>query len=187
MFDFLYEPWPWYIAGPLIGLTVPGLLIMGGKKFGLSSNFRHVCAACFPGDIDFFKYDWKTSGTWNLIFLVGIIIGGFLAGYVWENPNPVDISQETVADLQALGVTSFQGLVPADLFSWANLGSIEGLSVLAIGGFLVGFGTRYAGGCTSGHAITGISDLQVASVVATIAFFIGGLLMTHLLLPFIIS
>lgn len=185
--DFLIEPWPWYIAGPLIGLTVPGLLILGGKKFGISSNFRHVCAACFPGDVDFFHYDWKREGTWNLVFLLGIIVGGFLAGYVWANPEPVAISTQTVADLQALGITSFEGLVPADLFSWANLGTFEGIMVLAVGGFLVGFGTRYGGGCTSGHAITGISDLQVASIIATVAFFAGGLIMTHFILPIIIS
>lgn len=185
--DFLIEPWPWYIAGPLIGLTVPGLLIFGGKKFGISSNFRHVCAACFPGDVDFFKYDWKKEGSWNLIFLVGIVIGGLLAGYVWANPEPVAISAQTVTDLQNLGITSFEGLVPQDLFNWVNLGTIEGLMVLAVGGFLVGFGTRYGGGCTSGHAITGISDLQIASVIATISFFVGGLIMTHFILPFIIS
>lgn len=185
--DFLIEPWPWYIAGPLIGLTVPGLLIIGGKKFGISSNFRHTCAACFPGDIDFFHYDWKSEGTWNLIFLLGIVIGGFLAGYVWENPEPVAISSKTVSDLQALGITSFEGLVPADLFSWSNLGTFEGIMILAVGGLFVGFGTRYAGGCTSGHAITGISDLQIASVIATISFFAGGLIMTHFILPYIIS
>jgi len=185
--DILFQPIPWYIAGPLIGLTVPGLLILGGKKFGISSNFRHVCAACFPGDVDFFHYNWKEEGTWNLIFLFGIVLGGFLAGYVWANPDPVAISTETVSDLQALGITSFEGLVPAELFSWANLGTFEGVMILVIGGFLVGFGTRYGGGCTSGHAIMGISDLQVASIIATISFFIGGLIMTHFLLPFIIS
>lgn len=105
MLDFLIEPWPWYIAGPLIGLMVPGLLILGGKKFGISSNFRHICAACFPGDVDFFHYDWKKEGLWNMIFLGGIILGGFLAGYVWANPEPVAISTQTVTDLQALGIT----------------------------------------------------------------------------------
>ena len=185
--NFLIEPWPWYIAGPLIGLTVPGLLILGGKKFGISSNFRHVCAACFPGDIDFFHYDWKKTGTWNILFLVGIIVGGFLAGYVWSNPEPINISSQTIAELQKMGITSFEGLVPVDLFSWTNLGTVEGILVLAVGGFLVGFGTRYGGGCTSGHAITGISDLQVASVIATISFFVGGLIMTHFILPYLIS
>lgn len=185
--DFLTQPWPWYIAGPLIGLTVPGLLIMGGKKFGISSSFRHTCAACFPGDIDFFHYDWKKEGGWNLIFLLGIIIGAYLAGNVWENPYPVAISAETVADLKNLGISSFEGLVPKDLFNWANLGTFEGITLLAFGGFLVGFGTRYGGGCTSGHAIMGLSDLQLASLVATASFFIGGILVTHFILPYIIS
>ena len=59
--------------------------------------------------------------------------------------------------------------------------------VLAVGGFLVGFGTRYAGGCTSGHAISGLSNLQLPSLVAVIGFFIGGLVMTHLIFPYLYS
>lgn len=184
--DILFEPMPWYIAGPIIGLTVPVLLFLGGKMFGVSSNFRHICALCNFGNVEFFKYDWKEDGAWNITFLTGSVIGGFLAGYVFANPEPIELASTTVADLQTMGINDFNGLVPDDFFSWSSLGSPVGLTVLAIGGFLVGFGTRYAGGCTSGHAITGLSDLQLASLIAVIGFFIGGLLMTHFIYPLIL-
>jgi uncharacterized protein len=186
MLDFLYQPWPWYIAGPIIGLTVPLLLLAGGKIFGISSNLRHMCAACNFGNVDFFNYDWKKAGAWNLTLLAGVILGGFLGGYLFENPEPVQLASATIADLQALGIQDFNGLVPDDFFTWSSLGTGAGLIVLVLGGFLVGFGARYAGGCTSGHAISGLSDLQLASLIAVIGFFIGGLLMTHLILPIIL-
>lgn len=187
MFDFLYEPWPWYIAGPVIGFTVPFLLLSGGKMFGLSSSFRHVCAACNFGNVKFFNYDWKTTGGWNLMVLAGIVLGGFLGGHVFANPEPINLAASTITDLQSLGIQNFDGLVPGDLFSWEMLGSPAGLAVLVLGGFLVGFGARYAGGCTSGHAISGLADLQIASLLAVIGFFIGGLIMTWLLYPIILS
>jgi len=183
--DFLTQPFPWYIGGPLIGLTIPLLLIFVGQSLGISSSFRHVCAACNVGDISFFKYDWKTTGAWNLAFVLGITIGGFLAGNVWLNPEPIDISASTITALQDLGFSDFSGFVPDELFSWSSLSSPTNLAILIIGGFLVGFGTRYAGGCTSGHAISGLSDLQFASLIAVVGFFIGGLLMTHVLYPII--
>lgn len=186
MYDLLTQPWPWYVAGPVIGLTVPLLLIAGGKAFGLSSNLRHICAACNISRIEFFNYDWKSSGGWNLTFLLGTILGGFIGGHLFANPEPVAISAATVADLQELGIRNFEGLVPAELVHWGALGSGAGLAVLVAGGFLVGFGARYAGGCTSGHAISGLSNLQLASLLAVVGFFIGGLLMTWLLLPIIL-
>lgn len=185
MFDLLTQPWPWYVAGPIIGLMVPLLFFIGNKSFGISSNFRHICAACDPVGIEFFKYDWRT-GLWNLVLVLGVAIGGFLGGYVFVNPDPVAISDATTSSLMALGISDFSGFVPAELFNWEVLGSSTGIIVLVIGGFLVGFGTRYAGGCTSGHAISGLSNLQLASLIAVIGFFIGGLLMTYVLLPIIL-
>lgn len=184
--DILTQPMPWYIAGPIIGLTVPILLILGGKMFGVSANLRHACAACNFGNVEFFNYDWKEAGWWNLTFLVGSILGGFLGGYVFANPEPIDLAASTITDLQALGINDFSGLVPADLISWEALGTPTGLIVMVLGGFLVGFGARYAGGCTSGHAISGLSDLQLASLMAVVGFFIGGLLMTYLIYPIIL-
>lgn len=186
MTELLTEPWPWYIGGPLIGLVVPLLLYVGNKSFGVSSSFKHLCAACLPGNVSFFKYDWKQVGGWNLKFIAGTVIGAFLAGYVFQNPEPVQISSKTVAALQRLGVENFNGLVPADLFNWHNLFTAEGIILMIAGGFLVGFGTRYAGGCTSGHAITGMANLQPASLIAVIGFFIGGLISTYFLLPLIL-
>lgn len=154
--------------------------------FGVSANLRHACAACNFGNVEFFNYDWKKAGYWNLTFLVGSVIGGFLGGYVFMNPEPIDLAASTITDLQALGINDFSGLVPEGLISWEALGSPTGLIVLVIGGFLVGFGARYAGGCTSGHAISGLSDLQLASLIAVIGFFIGGLLMTYFIYPIIL-
>nr|WP_087937628.1 YeeE/YedE thiosulfate transporter family protein [Algoriphagus faecimaris] len=181
MMEWITQPWPWYVAGPLIGLTVPALLILGNKTFGISSSLRHVCAACVPSGIPFFTYNWKKE-IWNLLFVVGILIGGFVATTFLANPNEIIIAESTIADLTALGVTDYGNLLPADIFSWEHLFTAKGLLFFVIGGFLVGFGTRYAGGCTSGHAIMGISSLQWQSVVATIFFMIGGFLMTHVLL-----
>lgn len=183
MINFLSQPWPWYVAGALIGLTVPTLLILGNKAFGISSSLRHICAACLPGNIDFFKYDWRRE-SWNLWFVGGIAVGGLVAGTLLKNPEPVVIAPQTVQALQELGVRDFTtGLLPGDIFNWGNLFTATGLLFFVIGGFLVGFGTRYAGGCTSGHAIMGLSNLQWPSLVATISFMVGGFAMTHFGLP----
>ncbi len=186
MLDLLSRPWPWYVAGPLIGLTVPLLLLLGNKLFGISSNFRHICAATLPGRAAFLRYDWKRAGGWNLAFAAGILIGGFIGGVLLASPEPVAISAQTQADLAALGIEPQAGLVPAELFSWSSLLSLKGIVALVVGGFLVGFGTAYAGGCTSGHAISGLADLQLPSLVAVIGFFIGGLITTYLILPLIL-
>jgi uncharacterized protein len=185
--ELLYRPWPWYVVGPLLGLTAPLLLLLGNKLFGVSRNFRHACAAVAPRSIAFFRYNWRQEGGWNLAFALGIIVGGFLAGWVFANPEPIAIAAQTRADLAALGIRDFHGLVPADLFSWEALPTLRGLVVIVIGGFLVGFGTAYAGGCTSGHGISGIADLQLPSLIALIGFFVGGIMTTFLLLPLILG
>lgn len=184
--EFLTQPWPWYVSGPLIGLMVPILLIFGNKSFGISSSLRHLCAACIPTKIKFFDYDWKKE-SWNLVFVAGVILGGCLAGYVFKNPDPVKISPETVADLASLGFTNFNGLAPVEIFSFESLLTVKGLLMIVVGGFLVGFGTRYANGCTSGHSIMGMANLNWPSLVATICFFIGGLVMTWFILPFLLT
>lgn len=185
MLEWLLRPWPWYVAGPIIGLMVPALLVAGNKQFGISSNLRHVCAALLPRNIAFFRYDWRKSGGWNLAFLAGIVLGGFIGGWLLAGPS-ITLASETRADLAALGVRSFAGLVPADVFNWASLFTLRTFVPVVAGGFLVGFGTAYAGGCTSGHAISGLANLQLPSLIATIAFFAGGLIATHLLLPLIL-
>lgn len=184
LFDIIRKPWPWYVAGPLIGLTVPTLLLIGNKSFGISSSLRHVCAACVPANIPFFKYDWKKE-IWNLVFVLGVFLGGITASNFLENPDSFQLSDKTIADLRALGITDFAGLMPTDLFSAEVLFSLKGLIFFVIGGFMVGFGTRWAGGCTSGHAIMGLSNLQVPSLIATCCFMVGGFAMTHLFMPYI--
>jgi uncharacterized protein len=186
MLDLLFGPWPWYVAGPIIGLFVPALLLVGNKLFGLSSNLRHACAAVAPGRADFFRYDWRRAGGWNLAFAAGILAGGFLAGTLLGAGESVAISEATRAELAALGVTDFSGLAPAELFSWEALLSWQGAALIVGGGFLVGFGAAWAGGCTSGHAIAGLADLQLPSLIAVGGFFVGGLVATHLLLPLIL-
>jgi len=184
--EWVQQPWPWYVAGPLIGLIVPVLLIIGNKSFGVSSSLRHICAACLPAKIPFFKYDWKKE-IWNLFFVAGIVIGGFVAFQFLNNQQPVAINGTLVNDLDKYGINNLKGLVPTELFNWASLFSIKGIILIVVGGFLVGFGTRYAGGCTSGHAIMGLSNLQFPSLVATISFMVGGFIVANLLIPVILK
>jgi uncharacterized membrane protein YedE/YeeE len=185
--ETLSQPWPWYVAGPLIGLTVTLLLLVGGKSFGVSSSLRHVCAATVPGKSSFLRYDWYRTGLWNLLFVAGMILGGVLAGAFLSTDQPVAISEATQADLAELGLASESGLLPSEIYSLAALGTPAGFLILVGGGFLVGFGARYAGGCTSGHAITGLANLQLPSLVAVLGFFAGGLIATHFLLPLILG
>lgn len=183
--ELLSQPWPWYIAGPLIGLMVPALLLLDNRTFGISSSYQHVCAAIVPGRSSYFAYDWKRTGKWNLGLALGTLLGGLLASLLLRNPEPIAISAATQADLAALGLQDFSGLVPREVFSWSRLGSLPGSLSMVGGGFLVGFGARYAGGCTSGHAIFGLADAQLPSLIAVFGFFAGGLLSTHVLLPLI--
>lgn len=179
------RPWPWYVAGPVIGLFVPALLIVGNALFGVSSSLRHTLAAVFPGRISYFRYDWKKNGLWNLLFVLGILVGGFLATH-YGGPQNVAISEATRTDLARLGIHDFSGLAPRELFQWRALLSLKGFVLIIVGGFLVGFGTAYAGGCTSGHAISGLADLQLPSLIAVIGFFAGGLIATHFILPLLL-
>ena len=179
---FLTHPWPWYVGGPLIGLMVPALLLLGNKSFGVSSNLRHLCAAYLPTKSAFFRYDWKTAGGWNLAFLLGTLLGGGVGGRVLA-VGTVAISERTRTALTALGLHDLSGLVPREALSWAALATPRGIVMIVVGGFLVGFGTAYAGGCTSGHAIAGLADLQKASLVAVLGFFAGGLIGTFVVLP----
>lgn len=185
MMNWITQPWPWYVSGPLIGLMVPATLLLGNKSFGISSSLRHICAACIPGRVSFFDYDWKKE-SWNLFFVIGVIAGGFIAASVFSSTQPLQINPHTVALLRQQGVKDFGTLLPRDIFSFSALLTLRGFIFIVIGGFLVGFGTRYAGGCTSGHSITGISALQWPSLVATCCFMAGGFAMTWFGLPFLL-
>lgn len=181
----IMNPWPWYVAGPLLA-GVLFMLLYFGKTFGFSSNLRTICAMGGAGKAaDFFNFDWKAQ-RWNLLFLVGTVAGAYIASHFLMTDHVIDLNPKTVSALSELGINAkVNSYVPSELFDPSQLGSFKVLAILIGGGFLIGFGTRWAGGCTSGHAITGLSNLQIPSLIATIGFFIGGLLMTHLLLPII--
>jgi uncharacterized protein len=186
MLEIIRQPWPWYIAGALIGLTVPALLLLGNKHFGISSSLRHICAACLPANISFFKYNWRRE-MWNLFFVSGVLLGGLVATQFLSNPDPIQVSAQTVKDLEALNVVVDNELMPASIFSFENVFTLKGLVFFVFGGFLVGFGTRYAGGCTSGHSIMGLSTLQWPSLVATCCFMAGGFATVHLIFPWLMK
>jgi uncharacterized membrane protein YedE/YeeE len=185
--DYILQPWPWYVSGPLITFIML-LLFYFGKTFGMSSNLRTLCSMGGAGKYaDFFRFDWKAQ-RWNLVVVVGAIIGGFIAVQFLSDGSTIDLSSNTISDLSAFGFTQIgESLLPPEIFSWDAVASFKGIAILVIAGFLVGFGTRYAGGCTSGHAISGLSNLQKPSLVAVIGFFIGGLIMTHFILPLIFT
>ena len=180
------EPWPWYVAGPLIGLVVPLLLLLAGRSFGVSSSLQHICAAWLPSWTNTLRYDWRRTGLWNLAFVAGILLGGVIAGRFLANPEPVAISDSTRSALAAMGIRDFSGLVPSDLIGWSSLLTLRGFTAMVVGGFLVGFGARWAGGCTSGHAITGLATLQAASFLAVAGFFAGGLFVAWVVLPWLL-
>lgn len=184
--EMIKQPWPWYVAGPIIGLMVPILLIFGNKTFGISSSLRHMCAACIPAKIPFFQYDWKKE-VWNLFFVLGVFLGGIISAYYLKTDANVLVNEKLVTELSQYGVTDYSSIIPNELFSWGSLQTARGFILMVIGGFLVGFGTRYAGGCTSGHSIMGLSNLQLPSLIATISFMAGGFLMANLILPYILS
>ncbi len=186
LIELIKAPWPWYTSGIIIA-GVMFTLIFFGKSFGFSSNFRTICAMSGGGkQCEFFDFHWRDQ-IWNLLFLVGTIIGGILAGTLLSNGTSVDISEATINDLAALGLAAPEGMQPKEIFSWDALTSASGWIMLVLGGFLVGFGSRYGGGCTSGHAISGLSAMQLPSLVAVIGFFIGGLFTTFVLLPLILG
>ncbi len=184
MIDFISQPWPWYVSGPMIALVMLLLLLSGGR-FGVSSTLKSLCAIGGAGkSIPFFDFDWK-SQAWALFFVLGAIGGGYIASNFLGGGSNLSLSQATIDDLAAFNIPFNGGAAPDTLFNWSALTTGQGFLVLIVGGFLVGFGARWAGGCTSGHAISGLSNFQMPSLIAVIGFFAGGLIMTHLIYPFI--
>lgn len=183
--EILLAPWPWYIAGSLIAFVM-FMLLYFGQNFGMSSNLRTMCTIVGGNRYcDFFDFDWKKQ-RWNLMFVVGAIIGGYIAANYLTLNTAIELHQDTVKSLLSLGFSSVgDSYLPHEIFGIKALFSVKGIAVLLIGGYLVGFGARYAGGCTSGHAISGLSDFQIPSLIAVIGFFIGGLITTHLIIPFL--
>lgn len=151
--DIILQPWPWWISGILIGLTVPLLYFLAGQGFGISTSLQQIGAMCSPNSkLSYFSKFDRAKGLWTLMFAIGIAGGGLIASQFLSS-SPIEFLPE-----------SFM--------------TVGGGIRLFVGGILIGFGTRYAGGCTSGHAITGIANLNWPSLVATIFFFVGGLAIT---------
>lgn len=189
LYDFLIiNPWPWWFSGLMITFIMY-LLLFFGKSFGMSSNLRTMCSIGGGRIVDFFKFDWKAQ-IWNLVVAGGAMIGGFIF-IKFIDPNPtVDISPETIQSLKDININVEAGNVshfPTEIFSWDNLFTFQGIMFIVVSGIFVGFGTRYAGGCTSGHAISGLSNLQFPSLIAVVGFFSGGLLMVNFILPYIMQ
>ena len=184
MISLFSKPWPWYISGPAIA-GIMAVLLFFGKSFGFSNNLSNICSMLGLGkQISYFNFNWKKQ-LWNIWFLLGSIIGGYIAVHYLQSTEPLKLSPATIADLQKLNIPFDGQLEPGTIFNWNYLHSGKGFFIFLGGGFLIGFGTRYAGGCTSGHAISGLSNLQLPSLIAVIGFFIGGLFTTHLLFPYI--
>lgn len=183
--EILLAPWPWYVAGTAIAFVM-FLLLYFGRSFGMSSNLRTLCTIAGGAKYsDFFQIEWKAQ-LWNLIFVLGAISGGFIAANILSNGDSIQINPNTIEALRSLGFDSIgEYYLPQEIFGRNALMSSKGFLILVLGGFLVGFGARYAGGCTSGHAISGLSNLQLPSLISVIGFFIGGLIMTHFLIPVI--
>jgi len=180
--DFIFNSWPWYISGPLISIIM-FLLIFNGRTFGVSSNLRTICSVCGAEKLSSFFNIKIKDHLWNLIFIFGSLVGGYIGFNFLSNSNSVEISNDTKLILESYGIKSYENnYMPSELFSLESL-DVNNIFILIAGGFLIGFGTRYAGGCTSGHAITGLSQLQIGSLIAVIGFFIGGLTMIHLIFP----
>jgi uncharacterized membrane protein YedE/YeeE len=184
MRELITQTWAWWFSGAMIA-SIMFFLLYFGQSFGFSSNLRTICAAAGLGKkTKFFDFNWKAQ-TWNMVFLIGSIIGGYIASQFLSSGQPVEISAATIHDLSKMGIAAPASMQPQELFGWDAVFSLKGFFILAFGGLMVGFGSRYAGGCTSGHAISGLSNLQLPSLIAVIGFFIGGLVMTYLIMPLI--
>jgi uncharacterized protein len=183
--DYITHTWHWAISGFLIGLIML-ILIYFGKAFGMSSNLRSLCAMTGVGKkVPFFDWDWK-SQRWNLAVVLGAMIGGYVAIHFLSDPSNVTLNPKTVEQLAAMHIDAPNGKVlPDALFGNQIFQSPKMILILIVGGILIGFGSRYAGGCTSGHAISGMSNLQLPSLKAVIGFFVGGLIMANFILPLI--
>ncbi len=183
MIDFISQPWPWYVAGPLIA-GILFLMNYFGKNFGVSSNLETFCTLGGAGKVsDYFKIDLKEK-QWSLFFVLGIILGGFVSSYFLMPSQAIDLNPTTISDLASLGFADAgSSYLPDEIFGIAQLTSVKGLAILLGAGLCIGFGARYAGGCTSGHAITGLSSFQLPSLLAVLGFFAGGLVMTWVFIP----
>lgn len=171
--QIIYSPWPWYIGGPIIGLFVIALLLIEKKSLGVSSSFEEICQLG--------KSTIKSASAWQITFVIGLIVGGFVIFFINDTTYTVAISNGAREKLANIGLTDFDGLAPSQLFNF----EFQYILLLLGGGFAIGFGARYAGGCTAGHSIMGIAQLAPSSIITTTGFFIGGLISTYFIVPYL--
>ena len=186
MWEAIIGPWPWYVSGPLLGLLVPILLVLGNKNFCISSTLRHICAAVLPLKAGYFRYDWREEA-WNLVLALGVVAGAVLSVVALGGDRAPEVTPAALELFESWGVAAPTAMQPAEIYSFPGALSLRALVSLILGGFLVGFGTRYANGCTSGHAIMGLSILNPGSLVATLGFFAGGVIVSNLVLPLVMA
>ena len=152
------DRWPWWVGGPAIGAYVLAFLFFQNRLLGASSTYQAVLEAfnpekpsdVFSSAVRLPSEPGDAAPSWRVSFWLGLLGGGLLAGW--------------------LAGTWGQAALPG-LGDFLRLGPAGQALVLFAGGILIGAGTRMSGGCTSGHAITGISSLQWPSLAATLVFF----------------
>jgi uncharacterized membrane protein YedE/YeeE len=150
----------WALAGLGIGLITLLLLWTTSHRLGISSSFEDVCSLVLKAP--YLQRKEITSGRgWRLPFLFGLLLGGVTSAALAQGWHPT----------WALGV--FDEAIA--------LGNPGKLGWMFVGGLFIGFGTRMAGGCTSGHGIFGISNLEPASIRATLSFMAAGVVTTALI------
>ncbi|MDP5172466.1 MAG: YeeE/YedE family protein [Bacteroidia bacterium] len=183
MISFFSQPWPWWVAGPVVASVMITLLMLG-RTFGVSGSLGTICNIGGAGKLaPMFRYDWKRD-IWNLLFVGGTVIGGVIAIWVLPSGQEIALSEGARESFGQMGITNgYDKLGPEALFGAAAWTSWQAWVVWIVGGFALGFGARWAGGCTSGHAITGLSHLQWPSLLAVVGFFGGGLIAAHFILP----
>ncbi len=187
MWEAITGPWPWWVTGPLLGLMVPILLLLGNKNFGISSTLRHVCAAVLPVKAEYFTSDNVRANMWNLVLALGVIVGATIAVLFLGGDRAPEVTPAAQELFATWNIAAPVRLQPSEIYLWPGAVSLRSLISLVVGGFLVGFGTRYAGGCTSGHAIMGLSLLNFGSLVATVGFFAGGVLVSQFIVPLVMA
>jgi uncharacterized membrane protein YedE/YeeE len=150
----------WAVAGASVAGITLLLLFVANRRLGISSGFDDLCSLVLPQP--YFRRSAITSGRpWRLPFLAGLVLGGFLSALLGGGWSPT----------WALGMFD-------EVVGWGPAGKVAWMFV---GGLFIGFGTRLAGGCTSGHGIFGLSNLELPSLLSTVSFMAGGMMTTQLL------
>lgn len=163
----LLERWSPYIAGIGIGILSWFTFLLSDKPIGCSTSFvttSGMIEKLFQGDkVNRKAYYQKhiPAINWQLLFVIGIFIGAFLSAWL-------------------SGQFEFRWL-PQKWLSKFGLTPVLRTTTAFLGGILMGLGSRWANGCTSGHGISGAMQLTVSSWLATICFFAGGLIVAFLI------